>query len=1271
MAVRFVLGRAGSGKTFRCLQAVRDQLRLTPVGPPLVLLVPEQATFQMERALIETPGLSGFVRAQVLSFARLIHRVLEIAGGTAKPRLGEVGRRMLLRSLLLRLEPELQVFGGYADRPGFLERLSRLLGELHAYAHRPEEVEAALAALSGDSPGGPAPSFLVAKLHDLGLIYRRYQEELRERGCLDPDVAVDRAALALEEMGRSGCSPFAGASLWVDGFAGFTPQEYRLLGALLQQAREAEIALCVEPSLCLDEPPYVRWVPEWQAANSRVPVATSLARASWSRAVAPPALATGQFESDQSDAFMFAPTLRTYRELRERLDELGVAVGPAVRLSPVVPPRFGSASLLARIERELGSATSPSAGSTASGVKGAAGGAAGGCPSYRQGGQLQLVEASNRRLEVEAAASEILRLCREEGYRYREISVLTWSLEPFQALVENVFREYGIPYFLDLRRSLAHHPLIELVRSAVETVKSDFAREPLFRLFKTDLMPVGRDEVDRLEEYAFQHGLEGRRIWTTGEPWSYWRRYTLSYTPEEDGLIGNHLADGAAGRAETPAGDSGQSPRQTEGGREKGGREEVREKELRELDRIRRRAIQGLEALARDMEAIEQAGAQGSAREYVRALYRFLVGQRIEEQLAQWAEEARARGDWDKAREHEEAWPLLMEFFQEIVDGLGDQALTLPQFARVLESGLEGLTLGLVPPTLDQVIVGSVERSRTPAVRATLVLGVADGSFPPVPEEDSFFPDEERDLLARVRFNLADTAGTRLLHQRYLVYIALTRPSERLWVSYSQSDEAGRALRPAAAFRQLQALFPDLPVIRVTSSTTGLPPAGWGPLAARVAAELRQNGARWAPVVPLLQGHPEAQKVLSSLEETNDLPPLPGEIAGPLYGIREDTGCLPTSVSRLETFAACPFRHFAEYGLRLAEWQEPRLEATMWGEFVHESLRRFVSEWHQSGAGTDVIPRLRQVFTSMSSLLTRELPDSSELRFQIELLWRVLAAAVPALVAQIEGGSFRPWALEAGFELRVGKVLVKGRIDRLDVAVRGDTRYVRVIDYKTGRARWKLEEVADGLSLQLPFYLLAAVEQLAQLGQFAPDGDRRTEVVPAGLFYFPVAWQDRRLDRPPEAGDEQPETADLDRERVKLYQLRGLVVRDEPVPELMDGQVTRGGGSSVLVPLRLRKDGQPHAGQAGQVTREQMEALLSYVKQKVVQLGGQMAAGEVAPRPWRRVKGRACSGCPFHPLCRFDRRLPGGGYRWLTDRSREDLWEEITADAGRADDEGE
>lgn len=1192
----------------------------------------------MERALIETPGLSGFVRAQVLSFARLVYRVMEIAGGTAKPRLGEVGRRMLLRSLLLRLEPELQVFGGYADRPGFLERLSRLLGELHAYARRPEEVETALAALSGDSPGGPAPSFLVAKLHDLGLIYRRYQEELRERGCLDPDVAVDRAALALEEMGRSGCSPFAGASLWVDGFAGFTPQEYRLLGALLRQAREAEIALCVEPSLCLDEPPYVRWIPDWQAADGRIPAATSPARASSLRAVAPPAPATGQFEADQSDAFVFAPTLRTYRELRERLDELGVAVGPAVRLSPVVPPRFRSAPLLARIERELGRTTFRSAGSAAGGVKGAAGGAAGGCPSYRQGGQLQLVEASNRRLEVEAAASEILRLCREEGYRYREISVLTWSLEPYRALVENVFREYGIPYFLDLRRFLAHHPLIELVRSAVETVKSDFAREPLFRLFKTDLMPVGRDEVDRLEEYAFQHGLEGRRIWTTGEPWSYWRRYTLSGTPGEDGLAGNHLAD--------------------------------TEKELRELDRIRRRAIQGLEALAREVEAIDQNGARGSAREYVRALYRFLVGQRVEEQLAQWAEEARARGDLDQAREHEEVWPLLMRLFQEIADGLGDQALTLPEFARVLESGLEGLTLGLVPPTLDQVVVGSVERSRTPAVRATLVLGVADGSFPPVPEEDSFFPDEERDLLARVRFNLADTAGTRLLHQRYLVYIALTRPSERLWVSYSQSDEAGRALRPAAAFRQLQALFPDLPVTRVTSST-GLPPAGWGSLAALVAAELRQNRIRRAPVVPLLQGHPQAQKVLSSLEETNDLPPLPGEIAGPLYGIREDTGCLPTSVSRLETFAACPFRHFAEYGLRLAEWQEPRLEATMWGEFVHESLRRFVSEWVQSGAETEVIPRLRQVFTSMSSLLARELPDSSELRFQIELLWRVLAAAVPALVAQIEGGSFRPWALEAGFELRVGKVLVKGRIDRLDVAVRDDTRYVRVIDYKTGRARWKLEEVADGLSLQLPFYLLAAVEQLAQLGQFIPDGDRGKEVVPAGLFYFPVAWQERRLARPPEAGEGQPETAALDRERVKLYQLRGVVVRDEPVPELMDRQLTRGGGSSVLVPLRLRKDGQPHAGQADQVTREQMEALLSYVKQKVVQLGGQMAAGEVAPRPWRRARGRACSGCPFHPLCRFDRRLPGGGYRWLADRSREDLWEEITAVAGTADDEGE
>ncbi|HWR39296.1 MAG TPA: helicase-exonuclease AddAB subunit AddB, partial [Patescibacteria group bacterium] len=235
--LRLMWGRAGAGKTRRCLDEILAELQAAPVGPPLIMIVPEQATFEVERALAAASPGGGFIRAYVLGFRRLAYRVLTETGGAGRPRLSELGKRLALRRLLLRQQDQLSLLKRAAGERHFADTLAGLINEFKAYGIRPEDLEAAVSALGAGQEAG-----LGGKVKDLALLYREYELFLQDR-YLDPE---DYLQLLAEKVPQAALT--AGARIWVDGFTWFTPQEYRGLEALLHTAAEVTV------TLCLDEP---------------------------------------------------------------------------------------------------------------------------------------------------------------------------------------------------------------------------------------------------------------------------------------------------------------------------------------------------------------------------------------------------------------------------------------------------------------------------------------------------------------------------------------------------------------------------------------------------------------------------------------------------------------------------------------------------------------------------------------------------------------------------------------------------------------------------------------------------------------------------------------------------------------------------------------------------------------------------------------------------------------------------------------------------------
>lgn len=1153
MKLGFILGRAGTGKTHLVLQAIRRELQERPDGPPIVLLTPEQATFQMERALLAEAPVRASSRAQVLSFQRLAVRVMQAAGGGARPRLGELGKRMVLRAIIQRHENALKLFGAAARQHGFVDKLARTLTELKQYRVGPQE-------LARRAPHAAAANpILGMKLHDLSLVYQSFNEYTAHR-FIDPDDVLDVVAELLPASGL-----LAGARVWVDGFTGFTPQELEVLRALWRVAERMDVALCLDPA---------------------------------------------------GDAEPFVPTRETYERLRNMAAEDGVEVEEPVVLDGRPPQRFRRAPLLAHLERELFRRP----GQVFRGEE-ASGGAAGGEPP------LKIVAAANPRLEVEAAAREIVRLCRERGWRYRDIAVIVRDLAPYQDLVEAVFSDYGIPYFIDSRRSLSHHPLVELVRSALEAATGGMRTEAVVRCLKTDFFPVTRDEVDKLENYALAHGID-RDGWLQTEPWRYVRRYTLA--PEEEKLSAEEEA------------------------------------QLAEINGVRERALAPLRDLRRELLQAR------TGRDMAAALWRFLERLNVAGALERWMAEADAAGRPEEVQEHQRAWQGIIQLLDEYVGALGATSPEPVEFRQIIEAGLETLRVGLIPPSLDQVMVGSVERSRQPDIRAAFILGAGEGRFPAAPAEDVIFTDAEREQLAALRVELSPTSKQQLLREQYLLYVSLTRASDYLWISYPAADAEGQELAPSPVVRRLLRLFPHVretsePLEPVTDEELLGRVTNARQLAAAVAARLRRHrageaaGFVWWHLYGWIASDEAlrrtARPVFAALNHHNRVPPLPAEVAAALFGTP-----LQGSVSRLETYAACPFQHFARYGLRLEERPRLVLDAALTGTFVHAALRLLVERILERNLDWGALAE-EEALALADECVDRLIPhlageillSSARYGYLAEAMRRSVRRAVKILTEHARHSRFRPVHVELAFgrgsegipPLALdladgGRLELSGQIDRIDAADGRSGRWVRIIDYKSSRRDLRLAEVVHGLSLQLPIYL-AVVLELAEKGVLLGGKAR-----PAAIVYFPVRETLLRKDAP--VPEEQLEKL-LRRE----LRMRGLFLADPEVLQMLADDVV---GGSDFIAAAVTKAGTVDK-RTSAASEDDFAALVRFARGKAAALAENIRSGDIQVAPYALGERTACQLCSFRSICQFDPLVEGNGYRRLEMYDRDQAWAAI------------
>ncbi|MFA5291691.1 MAG: PD-(D/E)XK nuclease family protein [Phycisphaerae bacterium] len=804
-------------------------------------------------------------------------------------------------------------------------------------------------------------------------------------------------------------------------------------------------------------------------------------------------------------------------------------------------------------------------------------------PPISCGRDIKITACAKTRLEVDYVARQICSLVRDKGFRWHDCAVIASDIEQYRHFIHAIFSDFDIPFFIDRRRDLQQYPAVELITSALKIATDRFTTNDVINYLKSDLAAVSRDEADRLENYCLAFGVEGKD-WLAGVAWDF--------APANDEDFNNA-----------------------------------------KINRIRGKAAEHL----LQFRTLLQNSGQVSAEQFCSELFNFLENLNTRGQLQAWTKSALEAGRLDEAQLHQQFFAQFTQLMDDFVFIFKNASFTVKQYAAIISSAFSQMTVALIPPAIDQVLVGSIERSRHPDLKAVFLIGATQQQFPVPVYYDNILNDNDRRVTCDTGFELSRTGSSQLIERRYLAYIAFTRPSRFLNITYPLADEKGSEIQPSFLVSQLKSLFTDLREEKYFSGSAFENLCSVSDLTSLLAQRLGRDNlspddsldakCKWlldnlSRVIPAQAGI----QIKSAINYDNTA------------RLESSPSCdiLSTSATKLKSFASCPYQYFAKHILRLRERRIFELEPFSLGLFFHKVLEILFNnlksiEHSLSEDDSDLIEALTgravEKLLIEDSFLKSFNARTRHNSFIVLSAAQMVKDAVREFSRIASAGSFTQIASEMGFgdkssmpaiELKLpdGRCIhIEGKIDRVDAASRAGANYCMVVDYKTSETKivWSLFNA--GLDLQLPIYLLAIRNQTVE---------KYKNLIPLGAFYFQI-----------QTFAKSSEFNDIEGKSEKIRRKPKGIFNGEHF-SLLDGKTQT--GYSPFYSFRITQKEKQFGGYATSslLTDEHFSTVLSFAENKLKELGGRILSGEIDVKPYRFGKETACTRCPYKSLCRFD-----------------------------------
>lgn len=826
---------------------------------------------------------------------------------------------------------------------------------------------------------------------------------------------------------------------------------------------------------------------------------------------------------------------------------------------------------------------------------------------------VKIYANANPHAEAEFVAAKISSLIVEKGYRYNDIAVITGDMGGYYRYLEEEFSRYGIPAFIDHKRNISSNPFVDGIIAAIEIVEKDFSYESVFHMIRLGFMDIERETADIMENYVLQSGRRGYK--------SYSRKWEKVYRG-------------------------------------------MKEEELEIINLGRQKVLEAVRPFREQLKKKDN-----SILDYTKAVYQFMVSQNMQTQIDNYAEMFQEQNCLSEAKEYEQAYSVIVSLLDKVVSLMGEDIISLKEYKQILQAGFEGIKVGIIPPGLDTVMVGDIERTRLKDTKKIIFfIGVNDGIIPAGSVSGGIITDTDREFLENKNYVLAPTARENVFKQRVYLYSLLAKPTEQIYLSYSKSASDGSVRRKSYLISTIQKLFENLAIVDVEEEKVNILDITNQSSALKYIAEnireyrLHKNEEVFEQLCSILLKDSEGKKKINLMADAafykSRKETLQKEIARMLYGTKENIG-----ITRLERFAACAYAQFLQNGLKLGERKKFEIAAFDIGNLYHDAINRYFREIQKENLKWENLKeeQSHQVIEKCVDAVMEDYDNdaihgTSRNLFIKNQVRETAKKTVDILVKHIQSGCFIP----TEYELRV----THGRIDRVDTLRNENKLYVKVIDYKSGNKTFRISDAYLGLQMQLMVYLKDAVDYEQKKN---PD----VEVLPAAGLYFhiydpyiakpdfeKIILEYRKKHPDSEFDEDALRLRAIREEQYKAHRMAGMVNDDSDVIQSMDENVYETSGISDILPVQTTKSGL--SSRSVVMNSHDYMKFIHYVSDKADDMKNRIMEGNIEINP---IEG-ACQYCPYGGVCRFDRKL-GDRYREVEKVSLEEVINILHAEDGK------
>lgn len=791
---------------------------------------------------------------------------------------------------------------------------------------------------------------------------------------------------------------------------------------------------------------------------------------------------------------------------------------------------------------------------------------------------VQCFSGKSRYDEAAFIAQEIRRLVMEQGYRYRDFAVITRRLQPYRGVLDAAFDRHEIAYFIDDPKAIDSEPIMQAVLSAFRILTSYYDSETIFAYLKTGMVDgFTANEIAMLENYTYTWKISGKR-WR--EPW------TANPSGFTEGFSEEEQAD------------------------------------LEHLNELRERLLAPLQQLA-----VSLQGKTG--REISAAVYDFLLSIGADQCVRRLVGKLRGMGQFTLAEEQLRLWELLMSVLDQMALILHDTAVTKERYISLLQLVLNSSEIAGIPAGVDQVTIGEAGRMRPADPKVVFLLGAVQDEFPAPAKESGAFCDRERQAMIELGLPLTSTLDDLESDETYLAYTAAVSGSERLYVTWFNTDLTGELKTPSSLVKAIRAVLPETRVRTRTMMPKEREAMTKETAFALLAKETRGKSLLASTLEELFAEDETYRSRMEALERT--VSGKPQRFTDPGKAKQLFPQEMNLSASQIEVYHLCQFQYFCKYGLRAKERKPSEITALEYGSLMHYLLEILFSTIGYEtlvAYGSEELKALllQTIDQYVDENMNGMDRDSKRNQMLFDRLAEAAAVVVRHIAEELQQSGFVPY----GYEMTLrrggdfppltlplddgGEVTVIGVVDRVDLYVENDVQYVRIIDYKTGTKEFKLFDILNGINMQMLIYLAALIE--------------KKRFRPAGVLYMPAS-------KPVVSVEKDASPKDILLEVRKKLRMNGLLVDDPVVLAALEEEP----GTYIKNMKR---------GEKPTVTEFQMEGVLRYIKTLVGEMAQSLHRGEVADAP---LKGcyDGCAYCPYFAICCHEDEA-GGRMRLKVDK---------------------